>query len=443
MSYSKPDIDTSLFAYNSRYKANWVESFKASSNYTGQLKCTDSFDAFQQNLIGDTEGLSTVKTRDGKTLTEKLRDAAPGTPGQLAKEALDGALKSDKLEKALTGFSKEIKGLNTLIASDEPEFLPGDIGSFLLSMKGNAVAEINNQLSEAKSKINDLFANNADFKNNLQTSLGCPPEELETVKADMLAALDENNKKQLADLEKALEDSAKELFVESRKQFFRIYWLSYNYNRDANMKADMDKQMASKLNGTTMDFNFASSDGSLRDVDISKLSVFTTSNNGWFSGGTITKTENGFNVSFSQFFETEDSARAKVASIVAIALAQGLDSYTLTITNKDPERADEDARLAYEGAILAGMDPKKITIKTNHGTGIEYDSKGNLKTSPDKSIFKDFPQRLQVAQGKAAAITQRVEQFSKGSENATRQIKQRLIAMQGPESTSTPTPGII
>lgn len=437
MSTSKPEVITNILAYRVENKAQWVDAYRASSNYTGQLECTNSFTTYQQKRIKSTDGFSEVKAPDGKTIAEKLKDPAAGDPARLAKEALDGALKSDKLETALTDFTKKVKGLNEILAADKPEFLPGEIGSFLLKMKGEAIAEINNQHAEAKSKINDLFANNDEFKNNLQTSLGCSPDQLEQVKADMLASLEKSYKEQRENLEKALEESAKNLFEAARKQFFRLSWLGYNYNRDASMREDMEKQMAGNLNGTSMEFNFSGSDDTLRNVDISKLSVFTTSNYGWFTGAKITKTANGYSVQLNQIFETDDSTRQKIASMVQLMLAEGKDTCTLKINNKDPKRAEEDARLAYEGAIIAGMDPKKISIEVNGEMKMKYDAKGN----PEKTdLFKGYEQRLQFAQGKATSLAEKLDRQIKGTEESTRQIKQRLQAMQssGPAPTATP-----
>lgn len=436
---AKPYVKSGISALGSKQKHIWYQIYKNSSNFKPNeesFECTKAFNTFEQSRIKGINDFGDNVKIGGESLSKQLNAAAPTDPGGLAKAKIAEILNPPELTAAKDTFNAEINALNKLLRSEKPEFLPGELGSYLIKMKSDAKETIDSQHKKTSEKLNALFEKDdpeaVDFRNQLKTALNCTDNELVAIQDQMQAALNKTNKEAFEKLEKAISTDATNLFNASKLQFERLAFLADRYHRSKKMHDDIQKQMRDDdSTAASIDFNFDSGDATFRNVDIGKLSVFHTIN-----GRELKKNADGsFSIQLNRFFRTDEGVREDVASLVQALKAQGKEKITLTISNKDPKKAERDARLAFEGAIAAGVEPKNIVIKVGDDIKFQYNDKGVLEKN---DLFKEHPSRLSFAMQKAEKIATKTEERIKGTEDSTRKIKDRLEAIKNAPSTPAP-----
>lgn len=443
-----PYVEGNISAFGTKKKYEWYDKYKAGSNFehSGALECAKSFNTFAQSRIKGVEDFSEIKV-GGASISQTLKAAAPTDPGGLAKQKIAEILSSTELTTAQETFNTEIAGINQLLKTDKPEFHPGEIGSYLLTMKSNAKEVINAEHQKANEKLAALFEKPdpdcVAFRDQLKTALNCNDNDLVAVKDQMQAALAKTNKESLEKLEKAINDNANELFNASKLQLERLAFLADRYHRNETMRKQIEAQMRPGQEAASMEFDFDKGDATFKNVDIDKLTKFYTINSkGFIDKREITKNADGsFSIQLNRFFRTDEGVREDVASLVQALKAQGKEKITLSINNQDPKKAERDARLAFEGAIAAGVDPKNLTIQVNGDIKFQYDDKGNYDK---KDLFKEHPKRLQFAMDKAARIAANTKNRIEGTGDSTRKIKERLEALKSasaPPPAPAPAPG--
>ncbi|MBA3535612.1 MAG: hypothetical protein H0T84_03225 [Tatlockia sp.] len=388
-----PEIKEDFFSFRPKEKAAWYQIYIGSTNFTGKLTCTESFNTYEKNRIKNIDGFNTIKTPDGKTLTEKLRGTEAGN-------AIDQLFKSVELDKARNNFKEDLDNLNQLIKGSKPpaiNFSPEVAADYLIARKGESVDVINKQHNAAKAQLSDLFKDPVFIK-NFQDSV--PDGNTNTIQEQMLEAFDKINTEEVSKFEKALEENSKDLSIASKNEFERISYVARKYNESAFMKAEIDKLIAAEQAKKGEKGNDSiSSDPTeviaiFKNVKITDLQQFDTIQHGLISAfdRKISKVGNNLQMSLNRLYQSKDSIRLDGASFGQVAFAH--DIYTFNFTNKDPKKAEKDARAFYEGLCVSAPDPKKIVIQINGEVKFKYDDKGVLEKG---DLFSGKQQRLEYA----------------------------------------------
>jgi hypothetical protein len=427
-----PEIKEEIFAYRPKEKAAWFDNYKASINFTGELTCTESFNTYEKNRIKNIDGFNTIKTPDGKTLTEKLRGTEAG-------KAIDKLFKSEALDKERNYFKEDLENLNQRIKGSKPpamNFSPEVAADYLLARKGEVKNAINKQHDEAKAQLNELFKD-ADFIKNFHISV--PDGNIDTIQEQMLEVFDKTKTDELPKLEKAIEENSKQLSIASKNEFERLSYIARKYKESAFMKKQFDAMIEKSGEGPSISLNYDEGIALFKNIDVNKLVEFDTIQHGWISAfdRKIKKDGDNFQMSLNRLYQSKDSIRLDVASLGETLKACGYDTVTLNIQNKDPIKAAKHARVVYEGMCVAGFDPKKIIIKVNGVVKMEYDDKGVLK---EGELFKDKPQRLQYAQQISTKFAKETETILKGTPEATAKFKAELEDMRTKDLPEIPEP---
>ncbi len=359
---ANPPIKEEIFAFRPQDKGAWFETYKASTNFTGKLTSTSALDTYEKNRAKNIDGFNSVKTPDGKTITEKLR-------GSESANEISEIFKSADLDKARAEFKEDMENLNQRISGAKPpalNFSPGQVGVYLLDRRDEIVKIINNQHNEAKAKLTDLFEK-PDFRSKFQKTI--PDGNIETIKDEMLATLDKTKTDELTKFEKALGDNANELFIASKNEFERLSYISRKYFESDMMKAAIDKQIAEskdlKGEGASVSANFDEGTAFFKNVDVNKLQLMDTMQHGWISyfDRKIQHEGNGFHMELNRMYQSKDSIRMEIASLGQTMKACGYDSVELNIQNKDPKKQKNMHELPMRRCVLQVLTLKKSLSK--------------------------------------------------------------------------------
>ncbi|MBA2652573.1 MAG: hypothetical protein H0U73_09950 [Tatlockia sp.] len=424
-----PETENSLLAFDSAHKAAWYHLVKNGVNFkNGSLTCTSSFDDYNSNRIKDISGFNSIKAPDNTSITEILKvDTADSTK---VKTVIADAFKSDSLDTALEQFNKELKALNTLISGPKPEFGPTAVASYLLSLKGDVKKAIDAQHKLAKDKLNEAF-NDDEFKVSMKNSLNCSDAQLNAIQGEMMATLDKSQTDELQKVENAIGDNAKGLFQAATNEFHRLVFLADRYFRGGMMRdviqGEIDKhQLGEEPSEIELGVDIGAR---FKNVKVENLTHIDTIQHSYFSilDRPIQKNADGsYSMKLNRIYQSDASIRQDIASLVQALVASDVKVISITINNKDPKRAEKDARLAYEAAIVAGADPKKLVMIVNGEEKLKYDDQGKLTGE----LFKGRENRLKYAQDKAAIMSGKIDSIIKGTEAsqklATLSVKKRL-----------------
>lgn len=414
--------ERTIQSFEPEYRAKTLNKYKASISLKHGLSCAQCFNTYEQSRIKGIDDFSTIKAPDGISLADKLKGPETEAGGK-ARAEIAKALQSDSLEKGGQEFNSAITGLVQLLAKGE--FRPGEIGSYLIQMKTQAVDAINDQHKQAKAKLEELFAN-PDFKANLNTSLNNPSDaQREAIKTEMLAALDKKKQDELTKLEKAIEENVKFLSnLANENEVARLSYLLDRYHQDPEMKEEINKQLGKE---TSVKFNLGDSD-LFKDVDVNKLEVINTMD----KDRKITKLGDGtYSMESNRLYQSEESLHRDLLSFAHHTRACGFDSITIKISNSDPEKALRHAQIAYKTHVLAGYSPKKISIIVNDKMKMKYATKEG--EADNTELFDKTPadrQKLQFYHEEAARYVKKLEEYSKGTATSNKAIKQSLETLK-------------
>lgn len=286
------------------------------------------------------------------------------------------------------------------------------------------------QQTQEKDNLTQKFDDPA-FKEDMKTALGCSDSELVKIKGEMLKTLENSQKEELQKFEKSVNDEINKLHKTAADEMERIHYLGDRYLRGGKMREEIDRlaaennKNANKPVSMSIGANGRVGLAILKGIDPKKLENIET-----ISGNKVIKGANdSLTVELNRLFQTDNSIYEELTSLAQSIRAQGHTAITLNVNleGKDPKRAESIARKAYESAIMAGFDPKKITIQINGENKFKYDDKGKLD---DKStLFKEHPARLKFAENKAAEIDKNRKKVTEGTSNAA-EIKAELQKMK-------------
>lgn len=401
----KSDLEAESTVEKKKVYNHYIRSLKDS----GGLPSTNNFNDFESNRVKGADGFAKVKAPDGTTIAEKLKAAAP-PEAALAKDKIAGALKeTDPYKNAKKAFNTNLANLNTLLQSGK--YTLCDAGSYLLDAKNTAVSAIKAQHAQEKDKLTKLFdetqgPESVAFRNEMKTALGCSDAQLNAIKNEMISELTKSQNEELKKFEKSLQDDANKLFKRAEQEWYRLSFLGQRYSISSN--SIFSKQLSKEIEAISAKANQHGENLSigtgkkgsalLKNVDPAKLQTHIT-----LSGKTLQAGEDGsLSTQFRRWFQSDADIYETITSMAEEMKARGCESITIRVNNAtDPKLAAEIGRKAYESAILAGFDPKKITIEVNGEPKYKHDDKGK----PEKTdLFKEHPQRLKFAQEKATQI---------------------------------------
>lgn len=444
---NKPEVIKNLFAFKVKNRGKFAEEYWASSGLGKKgLKSAESFNTYVATRTKGIDGFAEVKTADGSSLTEKLQ--ADTNEAKAVKKAIATALKLTKeTENAKEKFNAHLKALNTIIAENTHK--PSGIISYLHDVKGEAVNAIKAQHQQELDELEKLFADD-DFRNDFKTSMGIDSdEEVEALKTNIVANTKKSQDEKKANLEKELNGSLNKLHYAAKHEFERIAVLGDRYARDKAMRDEIDRLHLKNVQEAgespkpgSVSLNADKGNAYFKGISVKDLDVINTIND-----RPIRKTEEGLYVmELNRLYQSDESVYEDMTSLAQTIRASGHISITMEINCKDPKKAEELGKKAYESCILAGFDPKKINITVNGEPKMSFDKDGKQEKN---ELFKSNPQRLKFAQEKAARLKQEVntqlglKESPEGlvaiSSEATRKVKEAVQDIVGSDPATKKT----
>lgn len=445
MSVPKPKVIDNLTAFKPENEVKITDYFKASSNAPGSaLKIPGSFDTYKNERIQDVDGFTEAKSLEAfDTSTPK---------GKAVGEAIANALKfTPKTEAAHIEFNENLKALNQIISADPPTHRPGGIVSYLHKVKSGIITNLKAQQDHEVQEIETLFQD-ANFRADLKDSLKLESDkQVDGVKEDMIANLTKSHQEETTKVEKAINNSITKLHNFAKDEHQRLFTLGYFFAHDEKMRKDMLRAAAEREENqksvASLTIDGDNGLAFLKGIEIKDLNVFNTMNgvpvNRKRGINPITgKEEDTYVLELNTLFKTKTGKYEDLTSLAKIIRASGATSIEMEVNCKDPAKAEEMARLAFESAIVAGFAPDKISIKVNGAMKYHKDDKGKI----DDKLFAEHPTRLQVAKDKATSIRTRTEAqlgLALKGEQATKSAEEIQAAVQKivkAAATATPPP---
>lgn len=343
---------------------------------------TDSLDKLSKIKMGDEK--SSPITIDGKSISEKLNktlkkpdsDAAKAVPEVKAAFATALAL-SDEIKQARINFDEDVKALNAIIKQDPPAFNLSAISSHVAHIRKTATTAIEKQQATEIQKITALFDEPMAAKIKLTMDLS--DEQFTSLKTDTLSTLGKKHTSEKSDLDKALGGEETKLHQYAQKERDRIALLSSLYKNSQFMKEMIDKLHAEEvakrraagqpeeeiIMAMGPDMIKSIANDALRNIGIGDLTQIETETGLKIDVNKNAQGEISFYVELPSVYNKE----RYLATMTCLAMscrACGHEHCTMNITEKDEEKALKAARLAFEGAVLAGYNPdKNISIVIN------------------------------------------------------------------------------
>ncbi|MFA5959392.1 MAG: hypothetical protein WC785_02655 [Tatlockia sp.] len=391
-----PILHDYIEAMHTSQKAAWVEKYEGSIKDIKQVRGGQTLNEYKDKRIKDASGFNDISVGD-TTLGAKL--ALPAAAA--AKAHFDEALKlTDPTNNAIAAFNARFSHLTQLVASEPNKWKHNTVGSYILEQKGEAVAAINAQHLAETNALKEKFDNPAS-KAELLQGLGYDETQLNNLKTQMLGKLDKSQKEELAKAEKTLTAISNGHFYAMKIAFERIGYIADRYERSKKMKQQVD-QLREVAPGVG-----ASNEGIIGSDKFKHINVKDLKTDETINGNTIYVQEDGTcSVKLNRLFLTERKAYGDMASLAQRLKAEGHTTITTDIQCKDPKKAEELGRKAYEAAIRAGFDPKKITIVVNGETKLQFNNKGAVEKN---ELFKTDPLRFNKAQKLGAQIAKTMD----------------------------------
>lgn len=370
------------------------QEYRASVGLAEGLANTDAFKKYEDARVNSLDKLSQLKTGDeksdpvkidGKTITERLNktletpgDAADAVPEVKNAFAAVFAL-SEETQKARKNFDEDVKAINTVIRKDPPEFSLAAIADRVQDIRKAATDAIDKQQKAEIQRVTALF--DGPMADKIKLSMGINDEQLATLKTDTLSTLGKKHKDEKTALDKSIADEETKLHKLAQTERDRISFLASLYENSEFMKKMIDELHAKELNrlkaegltddeivmamGPEMIKSIANT--TLKNIGIGDLSQIETETGLKINVGKDAKGEISFSVELPNVYNKE----RYLATMTCLAMSNkacGHEHCTITITDKDEEKALRAARLAYEGQAIAGYPPENRHIVVNGKT---------------------------------------------------------------------------
>lgn len=407
------------FSGKSRAKA--IEGLGESLGLGENLPAAKGLDNYAKSRISSVDKFTTTKIGD-ETLAKKLtvtketpddaKTAIKYTREEIAKAL---ALTKDTSD-ARKAFKQDMADLKECLVDPTFEYTPKALIDRVFHIRDIAIDKIESQQAAEKGELEALFEK-PEFQENFEKSLNLDevdPEEraeqLEAVKADMLAELDASHLKERAAFEGSINDPIKNMLSTSRE---RVSLLAMIDHANAENRANIDKLVAATSGDLTAGVASASRTKSSRykGIDVGQLKTFVTATGRKVNGEGDSYTLELPNRLLSPFYYSNPKHNLK-ADIMMLPLAlkaRGFDAITMNINHPDKEYAKELARLAAEGCAACGF--KDITINVNGETYSDTKEAGTIRAK----LFSDCPSRWDNAVKEAK---QNAEDWKKALEDS-------------------------
>jgi hypothetical protein len=351
----------------------------------------------------------------GKGLIDQLNDPVDGEKNDEGRVILDNIDSFLELEANTTDtintYTEQMQKLCQLMVDPNSKFKPSEFLDYLHILKSDTVQAIKDQQHAEITAIKALFDEGENL-DKMKIALGnggdiATPAQVESVKKEMLKALEESQKKELEKFEKSTTDTLIKTHKISRDEFVRVSTLARFYNNKHN-KEMMDKLIEDlrKANMKPSDANVEAefSNGLLnfKGISVQDLPLIKT-----LTGQDIHQTKPGtFTMKLPNrilsplyYSNWKTSLKEDMSDIVQAVRACGYSKINLTINHKDAEHALKMAKAAYAASREQGFEADKINIVVN----------GEKKTAEE--IFKDTPSELQAIESKAQHYEQQREAY--------------------------------
>jgi hypothetical protein len=413
----------------------------------GRVAGKDSFDTYLENKINGVDKFATIKDADGKPISDKLQ-----TDPELVAKLEDVFSVTPETTEAKDKFNTTLFNMEKEINDLDGFFQPASYLHLLQGVKAAAVTAIQAQQKKEIDALNAKFDASLvpnEFRDQIKATMGFTTEdEVNKVKEDMFGAIKKSHAAEMKQFEDELNKSLENLSKALAGEYDRISFLGDRYERDKRMRAAIDeiaKRKQQELGPhipTTVGINADTGYAHLKNVRVQDLPFIHT-----ITGRTITNNGDGsYALQLSKdwiYFDRKvrdltKSVEKDLTSLAHTIKACGEEAITMDINCKDPEKAKELGRKAYEACIVAGFEPKDININVNGQLMSEqYDATGKL-TSADK-LFEEEPTRLAKAKHEAVQIAKEREGRALDTPAAKAEVaalKKELLVEQLPEPTT-------
>ncbi|MCP0914197.1 MULTISPECIES: hypothetical protein [Legionella] len=413
----------------------------------------EAFNNYAQNRIKDFSGFSMLKTEDGKTFEERLKQA-PNAEAEAEedsaeaiagfKQSLQEALKFDeKTTQAQEKFNQELESINQFIMDPDSAYNPDGLVSYLHTVKNDARRAIENEMQAQVDKLSKQF-DSEEFRTQLTTSLKINESEIPQIKEQMLSALQDSNKKQLEKFDEEMKKPIDDLHIAAQKRRDEITFIAALYDKNKIMQKEIDRIIEEKRKkgtpeeeqGITIAVDGDKKSALLKGIKLTDLKTFQT-----VTGLPIQKQDDGFAIQLpnriiSPFYYGGWNSKSQ-ADMVSLVQAAKISGYNVkwVISHKEEKHAIELAQRMYAACREAGTDPKQMKV--------------NGKDMSIDEIFKNSPSKLQAIQSKAETYAKarheisesvdpklKCQEFKKSFEEyKTKQAAQQISEEQPPAPT--------
>ena len=417
-------------------QAELASKFLDSMVIKGSLPGADGMETYVSNRPKTIDDFPKLMAPDGVSISKKL-EGEMSTDAILIRESMTDILRLDTSQEAVDAradFKKNMEIEAAKIKSGQPPRRPGAYIDKIFQIKAQGCETIKRQHELELSRLTHKF-NNQEFKAALTNRIGIEDAAMDAEKTKWELALKSRHKEQLAPFEKGINEPLKGLLEGQRVEFLRIAYLAGQYNNHKKMQQDInnkhEENKAKHHPGpATVSFQEETNTALFEGVNIDDFKKLYSA-----TGRTITvnKEDGSFTMSLPNHFFRADyysnpnhNSKRDIASIVEAIRAQGHDSITMNIDQKNPEHALEFARQAYEACLEAGFEPKNINIVMN----------GKKMTTDE--LFKDCRERLQISGDKASK--NKAELLEKIDESLSLQTAKEEVTEVRNTAKAAPTP---
>lgn len=416
----KPNLDPVLEQFKPSAIAHRAKPYTSSSNVQISVKADDDakvlLDALptQFNQFAKAGQPLTAQFQASNQDSDELKTAKANF-----NNAFNNELKSHSaMDKVLDEYKENVK---TLIKS-YPDGDPQAIASALMEYKAEAAKNLETAITERTTAFTALLNDNT-MRSNIATCLGLSydpnpspsTEALDKFRDEIIKEQEALDKAAIKKFEKAAQNNIDTILDKISADQHRLSYLAYSKKNTTKHKPlkrltnqnSMDEELQ-RLQGTQSEEERFKG---IKIEDISDAKLQTID-------GTIIahdKIIGSFSLQLpNRIIPSFLAAKAEheLFSLAELVKETGAKSIIMNITDKDPEIAMKNARLAYKACVQAGFPLDKITIKVNgdQKTG-KYDPK--TKTTSENLLFKDDSETLAGIQQLATKIKEEQDKLAK------------------------------
>jgi hypothetical protein len=261
----------------------------------------------------------------------------------------------------------------------------------------DAKKAIQKQQAKEVENLKQKFAD-PDFKDNLKMALNITDEQIDDVQKSMLSNLQETQKKQIEEFDKANQESLKTLHGAAAKQRQAFLFIASLAKNDEQMRRQIE-ELAIANQKPTNDQNLQIEANDEEKPSISSVNLDQLKFIQLIGGGKINRAE-GQPVSYSLElgariknlgYYVNDRHKRDMQVMAMAVRASGSEGISMKLKFKDEKLAEERARQAFEACLNAGFPPEKIKIHVN-GQALAY--KASDKDDKNGPKYESIQEKL-------------------------------------------------